>query len=460
MPEAPGTLLATSKFSRDWTKGPILKNLLLLSWPMIVMEATYMVSQLWDMIWVGKAGSSSIAALGIAYLIFMLLSTMDMALISGGRAMISRFMGAGDQEGARKVAAQLYIMAFTWGVLVTIGGFVLAESLMNMFGVEPEVVKEGVIYLRILFIGWLTLEFLVMGLYIMQSTGDAMSPMIIELGIRGVHLALCPFLVLGLWIFPHMGIAGAALSNVISQFLGAVAGLWLLFSGRTRMKLRLRDIRFVPDLTWRILKIGIPSLISMGQSTAANFIMTWIIVPFGTLAVAAHSLVSNVQTFVMTPNMGLGNGVGVLVGQNLGAQQPERAIKSTWLAALVLQSFNILCGVAILIWAEEIVMLFNEDPALVSIGAAFLRIAAGSYLVIGINSALMNCISGAGDTVPNMIISIGMMWVIQIPLAYLLSNYTGLDVNGVRWAIVAASFAGIIATFAYFRSGRWKRKKV
>jgi putative MATE family efflux protein len=326
--------------------------------------------------------------------------------------------------------------------------------------VEPEVVKEGVIYLRILFIGWLTLEFLVMGLYIMQSTGDAMSPMIIELGIRGVHLALCPFLVLGLWIFPHMGIAGAALSNVISQFLGAVAGLWLLFSGRTRMKLRLRDIRFVPDLTWRILKIGIPSLISMGQSTAANFIMTWIIVPFGTLAVAAHSLVSNVQTFVMTPNMGLGNGVGVLVGQNLGAQQPERAIKSTWLAALVLQSFNILCGVAILIWAEEIVMLFNEDPALVSIGAAFLRIAAGSYLVIGINSALMNCISGAGDTVPNMIISIGMMWVIQIPLAYLLSNYTGLDVNGVRWAIVAASFAGIIATFAYFRSGRWKRKKV
>src|SRR5690606_28224932 len=144
---------------------------------------------------------------------------------------------------------------------------------MNMFGVEPEVARQGVIYLRIIFIGWLTLELLVMSLYIMQSTGDTLSPMILELIIRGLHLSMCPFLVLGLWIFPQMGIAGAALSNVISQLLGAVAGLWLLFSGRTRMKLQLRDIRFVPNITWRILKIGIPSLISMGQGTAASFVL-------------------------------------------------------------------------------------------------------------------------------------------------------------------------------------------
>jgi Na+-driven multidrug efflux pump len=198
----------------------------------------------------------------------------------------------------------------------------------------------------------------------------------------------------------------------------------------------------------------------MGQGTAASFVLTWIIVPFGTLAIAAHSLVSNVQTFIMTPSMGLGSGVGVLVGQNLGARQPERANKSTWLAAAILQAFNMLCGAAILIWAEGVVKIFNNDPALVSIGATFLRIAAASYLVIGISSALMNCISGAGDTVPNMIINIGMMWVIQIPLAYILSNHTSLDVNGVRWAIVAANFASAIATYAYFRLGRWKKKMV
>lgn len=460
MPEAPSVPLKASNISRDWTKGPILKNLLLLSWPMIVMEATYMVSQIFDMVWVGRAGSTSIAALGIAFLVFMLVSIMDIALLSGGRAMIARFIGAGDQEGARKVAGQLYILAFSWGVLVTIGGFLLAEPVMKMFRVEPQVVKDGVIYLHIIFIGWISMEFLVMSLYIMQSTGDTLNPMIIELSIRSVHLTLCPFLVLGLWFFPQMGIAGAALSNVISQVLGAIAGLWLLFGGHTRMKIHIRDIRFVPNMTLRILKIGIPSLISMGQGTAASFVLTWIIVPFGTLAIAAHSLVSNVQGFMMTPSMGLGSGVGVLVGQNLGAKQPERAVKSTWLAASIQQAFYIICAVVILIWADEIVKIFNNDPALVSIGATFLRIATAGYLVMGISSALTNCISGAGDTLPNMIINIGMIWVVQIPLAYILSNHTSLNVNGVRWAMVAGTFASAIATFAYFSLGRWKKKMV
>ena len=104
--------------------------------------------------------------------------------------------------------------------------------------------------------------------------------------------------------------------------------------------------------------------------------------------------------------------------------------------------------------------LFNNDPALVSIGASFLRISTAGYLVMGINSALMNCISGAGDTLPNMLINIGMIWVVQIPLTYLLSHYTGLGVYGIRWAMVISNFAGTIAYFAYFRSGRWKHKKV
>jgi putative MATE family efflux protein len=460
MTESSAVPAKSSKIRRDWTQGPILKNLLLLSVPMIVMEATYMVSQIFDMIWVGKAGSTSIAALGIALLVFMLVSTMDTALIAGGRAMIARFMGAGDQEGARQVAGQLYIMAFTWGVLVTIGGYFLAGPVMRIFRVEPEVAQQGIRYLRIIFAGWISSEFLVMGLYIMQSTGDTLDPMIIELCMRGVHITLCPFLVLGLGFFPQMGIAGAALSNVVSQILGALAGLWFLFGGHTRIKLSTKDIRFIPNLTWRILKIGIPSLISMGQNTAASFVLTWIIIPFGTLAVAAHSLVSNVQGFIMTPNMGLGSGVAVLVGQNLGAKEPQRAVKSTWLAAAVLTAFSVICAIVVLIWAEGLVKVFNNDPELVRIGATFLRIATAGYLLMGVNSALANCINGAGDTLPNMIINIGMIWVIQIPLAYILSNHTSLDVNGVRWAMVISTFAGAIATFAYFRTNKWKKKVV
>ncbi len=445
---------------RDWTQGPILKNLLLLSWPMMVMEAAYMVSQIFDMVWVGRSGSASLAAITIGGMIVMLLSTVDMGLISGARAMISRFMGAGDHDGARKVVAQIYILAVCWGALVTVAGYFTAPYMMNIFGVAPDVAEEGTRYLRVLFCGWLSLEVLVMGLYSIQSTGDSLNPMIVEIGIRTVHCILCPFLVLGLWIFPQMGIAGAALSNVISQLLGAIILLWFLFSGHTRLKLALKDFRFVPDITRRILKIGLPSLLSMIQSNFSMFVFTWIIVPFGTAAVAANGLVGNVHSFIITPNMGMGGAVAVLVGQNLGAKKPERAVKSTWLGAAVLEGFLILCSIIVLVFAEKIVGVFSTDPVVLEIGAAFLRITTAAYLVMGINSALMSCISGAGDTLPNMIINIGMIWILQIPLSYLLANYTSLDVYGIRWALVIAAFAGSIAYFAYFKFGRWKQKKV
>ncbi|OGO19357.1 MAG: hypothetical protein A2Z15_04605 [Chloroflexi bacterium RBG_16_50_11] len=226
------------------------------------------------------------------------------------------------------------------------------------------------------------------------------------------------------------------------------------------MKLSLRDFRFIPNIAWRMLKIGLPSLVSMLQANFSMFVLTKIIVPFGTSVLAANSVASNVQGFVITPNLGLGSGVSVLVGQNLGARQPERAVKSTWIGAGILQAFLITCGLVILIWAEPIAMFFNSDPALALVGPAFLRIATVGYLVMGINSALQSCIAGAGDTLPNMLISIGMIWIVQIPLTYILSHYTGLGFYGIRWAMVISAFAAAIAYFAYFRSGRWKHKKV
>jgi putative MATE family efflux protein len=364
---------------KDWTQGSVVKNMLQLSWPMIVMEATYMVSQIFDMVWVGRAGASSIAGLGIANIVFMMISTVDMGLIAGTRAMIARFVGEGNWAGAKQVAAQTLIMAAVWGAIVLFTGSLLAKPILGIFGADNQVVSEGMKYLRVLCVGWIFLEIMIMSLYMMQSTGDSIRPMIIEIIIRTVHLLVCPFLVLGLWFFPKMGISGAALSNVISQGIGAVLVLWLLFSGRTRLKLSWCDIRFIPNMAWRLLKIGFPSFLSMMQMNLSMFVVTWILVPFGTIAIAANSVVSNVMTFVMTPNFGLGSGVGVLVGQNLGSKQPERAVKTTLLGAGVLQGFLVVCGIIILIWAEGIVTIFSQDAEVIKVGAEFLRISTTRY---------------------------------------------------------------------------------
>ena len=446
---------------RDLTQGSIVKNLLHLSWPMIVMEATYMVSQIWDMLWVGKGGGADgIAAVGVGGLVMMMVNTIDMSIISGARAMISRFYGARDFDNTKKVMTQAYLMGFFWGLVVTLLGSIFAGPILGLLGLEKAVVDEGARYLRILFAGWVSLELLIIGLYNIQSTGDSFKPMIIEFIIRAVHLFLCPFLVMGYWFFPAMGISGAAISNIAGQALGAIACLYLLFSGYTRIKISLADFRFVPNLAWRMLKIGIPSMVSMLQTNFAMLLITRIISPFGTMAVAANSLVATIQNFILTPNFGMGSGVSVLVGQNLGAKQPQRAVKSTWTGAGLLVSFMLVCGVAVLIWAESIVGLFDKNPELISISATFFRISTAAFLVLGLNYALMSAISGAGDTLPNMIVSVGMIWLVQVPLTYLLANHTGLGVYGIRWAVVITSFAGAIAYFLYFQSGRWKRKKV
>jgi putative MATE family efflux protein len=445
---------------RDWTQGPILRNLLLLSWPMMVMEATYMVSQLFDMVWVGRSGSAALAGLGIGLMLTFLVSTVDMAIIAGSRAMISRFIGAGDLDAAHKVAGQTYVLAVTWGLIVSIGGYFLAAPLVSMFGVEPEVVTEGSKFLRVMFMGWISLEFLIMSLYIMQSSGDSLNPMIIEVIIRAVHIALCPFLVLGLWIFPQLGIVGAAYANIAGQILGGAIGLWFVFGGHTRIKLSIRDVRFVPSISWRLLKIGVPSLISMAQMAASNFVLTWIVAPFGTASLAAHGLISNINGFVSTPSFGMSSGVGVLVGQNLGAKKPERATRSTWLGAAILEGLLVVCCIIILIWARGIVGLFTQDQELIGIATNFVRIATVSYLVLGFSSAFLACINGAGDTLPSMLINIGMIWLVQIPLAYLLSNHTGLQVYGIRWALVIGGVSAAILSFIYFKYGKWKTKRV
>ncbi len=449
-----------SILDKNWTQGPIISNLLLLSWPMVLMETLFVVSQVADMVWVGRLGPAAIAGVGIANIVVMLVMSMDFGLIIGVRAMVARYVGAGDMPGANHVAAQALILSVTWGALMMTIGILMAKPVMGLFGLEADVVTEGMSYMRVMFAGWIAMDMLVMGLYIIQSSGDTIRPLFIEALLRIIHVTLCPFLVLGLWGFPRMGVSGAALSNIISQVLGTLLVLWLLFGGKTRLHISRKDFRLDLDIIWRMLKIGVPALVMHLQRSFGNFVLTWLIAPFGTLAVAAHSLATRVEMFVMLPGMGFGQGAGVLVGQNLGAHQPNRAERSAWMALGILEVAMLVLSGAILLWAENIIGIFTTDPDLIKIGATFIRIASAAFAIIGFISVLQSCIAGAGDTVPNMIISIIMIWAIQMPLAFILPKVTDLGVLGIRWALVGGMAAGAIAYTTYFRLGRWKLKKV
>jgi len=460
MQETPITDGRTVSYGRDWTKGSITKNLLQLSWPIVISQSLNMIGPTIDMIWVGKLGAAPIAGVGVAGTVVMFMTSAIMGLAIGTRAMIARFIGAGDTTGANHVARQAFVISAMFAALMITIGISLAEPILALMGVEPEVVAEGAVYMRIMFVGASTMTFRMMAEGIMQASGDSITPMRIAILFRAVHVALCPFMVLGWWIFPNLGVTGAALTNVISQSLGLALAFWVLFSGKTHLRLTMQNFRVDFRMIWRIIRIGLPASVMATQRGLGHLVLTMFMVPFGTLAVAAHTLWQRVEMVVVMLNMGIGIGAGVLVGQNLGANNPGRAERSGWLALAITQAFVTLCAIAILVWPEYIVRIFNTEPNLIATASSFLRIAATGYFVLSSVVVLENCISGAGDTVPPMLFEIVQRWVIIVPLAFLLPNIAGLGMYGVRWAIVAGMILGAFIYAAYFRLGRWKRKRI
>ena len=456
--ESPGRRRA--HFDRDWTEGNILRNLWSLAWPMTVSGSVQMLGPTIDMIWVGRLGAASMAGVGVAGMAVMTINAARMGLNTGTRAMLARFVGAEDFEGANHIAQQAFVISVIFAAIMALIGIILADQILMLLGVEEDVVSEGAAYMRIMFGGSIFMSFGMMAQGTMQSAGDTMTPMKITIATRIFHTILCPFLIFGWSIFPRLGVSGSAITNIASQGLGACIMIWVLFSGHTRLKPTLKKFSFDGNIIWRIVKIGIPASITGLERSLANFVLMWLIAPFGTFAVAAHSLIQRVDSFIHMPAMGIGQASGILAGQNLGAGKPDRAERTGWISAGIFTCVMAVGAVVIWFWAENIVRIFNSEPELVKIAGGFLRIEIVNYMVFGVVIVITQCLNGIGDTIPTMLTTLVTMWGVQVPMAYFLPKITNLGVYGVRWGIVSAIAMRALIYSIYFKMGRWKRKQV
>ncbi len=443
---------------RDWTRGNILHNLLRLSWPMVLGNSLTTVGFTIDAVWVGRLGTTSLAAVGVGGIVIMIVMTALMGLTVGMRAMVARYVGAGDDDAANHVARQSFAVSLSLALVIALTGMFFVDEILGLFGVEPDVVAEGAPYLRIMLFAATAMATRLTAEAVMQASGDAVNPMRIAVSLRFVHLVLSPCLVFGWWLFPRMGIAGTAMANAIAESLGVAFGMWILLSGRSRLHLTLRGFQLDFVIIRRMVRIGLPALVSGLQRSFSNLIMIWLVAPFGTVAVAAHTLNQRVEMILFLPSLALGMASGVLVGQNLGARQPERAEKSAWMAVLVAEGAMLIASAAILLWPDGIARAFTSDPELIAQTGNFLRIAVAGYAFLGVMSVLMNALSGAGDTVPTMIVNVAVLLVVTLPLAYFLPQVGSLGVDGVRWAMVSGMVLPAVAFAVYFRLGRWKSK--
>ncbi|UCC17205.1 MAG: MATE family efflux transporter, partial [Dehalococcoidales bacterium] len=416
------TTLKTERLERDWTQGSVIGNLWSLAWPMVISQSITVIGPTIDMIWVGKLGSASVAGVGVAGMAVMAVNAVQMGLFTGLRALVARFVGAGDTGNANHVSQQAFVIGISISILLALIGIFLAEEILLLFGMKDDVIAEGAVYMRILFAGSATMSFTMIAQSIMQASGDTVNPMRITIFFRILHIVLCPFLVFGWWIFPQLGVSGAALTNVLTQSLGGILGFWLLFSGRTRLRLTLRNFRLDRSIIWRLLKVGIPASITGMQRNLPYLVLVWFISPYGTYAVAAHSIMQRIDNFIRTPAGTLGSAAGILAGQNLGAGQPERAEKGGWLAVCLFTGVIVIVAIVFLCWPESVIRIFNTESGFVEIASSFLRIQTIGYVLFGLVVGLSMCIDGVGDTMITMLATILTMWVVQIPLAYVLPH--------------------------------------
>jgi putative MATE family efflux protein len=449
-----------TRINRDWTKGSIVGNLLSLSWPMLVTRALMSLAPTVDMIVVGKLGAASVAGVGIGGIVTGLMESLKQGLTMGVRAMVARFIGEGDKERAIHVAQQGYIITAIFTAMLSTIGVFLAEPILKLIGATPEVIAQGAPYIRIQFVVSIFMTCRMTTDAIMEASGDTMTPMKITVLYRLFHVALVPFMVYGWWIFPELGTSGAAWTGVASQSLAMTLGLWIMLTGRSRLRLTFKNFHPDPRLILRLVKISIPASINGMEMSLAQFLVVSFITPFGTVAVAAHALTERVNQFIYMPVMALGIGAGVLGGQNLGAKQPEQARKAAWLSVGLGTAFVVVTAIGIWFGAELIVPIFNSQPEVVEMTANFMRIALASVLLLGPAVMLPQILNGVGDTVPPMIVTLAAMWGVQVPLAYFIPKATTLGVFGVRWALVGGSVLRAVSFSVYFLTGRWKRKRV
>jgi putative MATE family efflux protein len=445
---------------RDLTTGSISKAIWILAIPMIVSNMLQSAFNLVDMAFVGRLGPVALAAVAMAGQILMIVMFLMIGVGAGTTALVSRAIGEKNRAKADNIAMQTAIIGLIGSVVFGTIGYFASPWLLKFLGASPEVIEVGTGYLQITFAGIMALVYMFSIAAVLQGAGDAATPMII-LGLSTIlNIALDPLLIFGIGIFPRLGVNGAAWATVISRGIGAIIALEVLLRGRSRVHVRLKYLKFDFDIIWRILKIGIPASAQMTLRGLVGVVVIAVVAGFGTAAVAAYGVGIRFHMLAMMPGFALGMAAQTLVGQNLGAKQPDRASRSAWTTTGYYSIFMLTMSALFIIFAPSLILIFNNDPQVLEMGTNFLRITAWGYLFIAFSLIFNRSLSGAGDTISPLILTFVALWLVQLPLAIYLSRIPGLGVNGIWIAVVASYVVQGITTVAWFQTGKWKHKKV
>lgn len=450
----------SSKTNYDLTSGSITKSIFRLAWPVIGSMLIETLRLIANAFWVGKLGAVALAAVisstFLIWIIYSLISTVSVGVV----AMVSRSIGAKDENQAAYISRQAYLFSTLSSLVLMLLGIFLTPYMFSLMGTESEVTRAGISYLRIIFLGSLFFFLIDVFSSIFRASGDTKRPLWVTLFSLSFNILLDPFLIFGWGPFPRLETSGAAISTVISQFLGVMIFVYLITKGKLRFRFSLSPgIKIDFSIIRRIIKIGIPPSVAGMAFGIIYIFINRITAHFGTESIAALGIGNRMESLSYLPCFGLSIAAATLVGQNLGAGKPERSEKSAWRTVFLATFATGVIAILFLSFPKLISSFFITDPKVVPIAINYLRILALSQIFMAWEIVMEGAFSGAGDTLPPMIVSIPGS-LLRIPIAYLLAITLGLGINGVWWAISSTSIVKGTILVIWFKQGKWKQKRI
>lgn len=442
-------------------EGPILQSLLKLAVPIVLANVLQAGYQLVDAFWVGRLGGAAVAAVSVSTPVMFLTIGLGTGLAIAGSVLIAQYFGKGDQRMVGHVAAQTLLMVFLFSVVLGAIAYACTPLFLDLLKVDPQVYEGAKGFMRVSFIGLVFNFCFFVFQSIMRGIGNAVLPVYIVLGTVILNFILDPLFIYGWGPIPATGVKGAALATLATQAIAAIIGFAILLRGKRGIRLHLRD--FIPD--WKHVRqafvIGLPASIEQSMRALGLTVMTFLIAGFGTMTVASYGAGSNLLQVVMIPAFGLSMAISTLAGQNIGAGNMARAARIGRLGALL--GFGVLTGIGIVtfVFARQLVAFFvPEDPGVIAGGTQFLRSMCLSWGFLGVQLCLTGVLRASGNMVLVMILTLVSQWVLQFPLAYVLSHKTSLGVEGLWIAFPVSNVIITLITLGIYARGDWKKKRL
>lgn len=445
---------------RNYTEGPIGRSILLLAIPMVlemIMESVFAVV---DIFWVGHLGTDAAATVGLTESLLTLIYALAIGLSIGATATIARRIGEQNPDGAARAAVQAIALALIVSLALALIGAPLAPRLLALMGGSPWVIEHGSSFTRVMLAGNVTVVMLFMVNAIFRGAGDAAIAMRTLWLANWINIILGPCLIFGIGPFPKLGIVGAAIATNIGRGTGALFALSRLFSSGGRFEIKRHHLRLEPAIMARLVRLSATGTFQVFIGMASWIGLVRIISSFGSNAVAGYTFGIRVILFALLPSWGMSNAAATMVGQALGARNPDRAERAVWRAGFYNMIFLGIVGLVFILFAPQIIWLFTDVPDVAKYGVDCLRIVAYGFLFYAYGMVLGQSFNGAGDTWTPTIINLFVFWLWEIPLAYLLGVQFELGPRGVFVAMTIAFSTLALVSAAVFRRGRWKTRIV